>query len=281
MKIIDTHCHYNMDDLWSDWQTHWQKAREAGVTDSIVVGTSLETSQRSVELAAQDAHLFGCVGIHPYRYTELVQENPDISESMIASHIATDYDQLLKTARQAKHSVVAVGESGLDYFRLDPTFHWQKILTAQREGFIAHLKLATELHVPVIIHVRDMGPKAYSDVLDTLREHYPGHKPFVLHCVSGSVEYVQQAVEMGAYIGMAGNITYKNADLIRSLARIAPRDRLLLETDAPFLPPHPHRGKPCEPWMISLTAEFVQEELGFSLDQIYANTQELFKLKNS
>jgi TatD DNase family protein len=279
MTIIDTHCHYNMDELWSDWRQHWQRAQAAGVTDSVVVGTSLETSQRSLELAQHDDHLHSCVGIHPYRYTELIQENPTISQAEIIEAIEADYAQLLEMATQAGRPLVAVGETGLDYFRLDPTRQWDQTLVAQRQGFIAHLKLAAELDVPVIIHVRDMGPQAYTDVLDILKEHYHGTQPFILHCVSGSVEYVQAALELGAYIGMAGNITYKNANLIRSLARISPPDRLLLETDAPFLPPHPHRGQQCEPWMISLTAAFVQEELGFDLDHISKNARRVFGLK--
>lgn len=279
MNIIDTHCHYNMDDLWTDWSTHWTKAQAAGVVRSVVVGTSVETSQRSVTLASKDDHLHSCVGIHPYRYTELIQADPTVSEDVILQHIEDDFFQLSAIADQATTRLVAIGETGLDYFRLDPTFHWDKILFAQKHGFIKQLELATKLEVPVIIHVRDMGPRAYDDVLDMIKNHYHGSQPFILHCVSGSVEYVQQAVDLGAYIGIAGNITYKNADLIRSLARIAPPDRRLLETDAPFLPPQPHRGKPCEPWMISLTAEFIEEELGFDLGQIYDNAVKLFQLE--
>lgn len=279
MKIIDTHCHYNMDELWTDWSTHWSAAQAKGVTHSVVVGTSVETSHRSVKLATQDSHLHAVVGIHPYRYTELIQSDPTLSEDVIMQHIEDDYFQLLAAAEQAPQSVVAVGETGLDYFRLDPTFHWDKILFAQKQGFIKQLELAAKLDVPVIIHVRDMGPRAYDDVLSILKTHSHGDQPFILHCISGSVEYVQAALNMGAYVGMAGNITYKNADLIRSLARIAPPDRRLLETDAPFLPPHPHRGQPCEPWMIRLTAEFIVDELGFDTEQIYDNSMKLFRLK--
>jgi TatD DNase family protein len=278
MKIIDTHSHYNMDELWANWTEQWQRAQAAGVTDSIVVGTSVETSQRSLELAALDPHLHPVVGIHPYRYIELITDQSEITEAAVTEQIEADYQRLWEITQTGTRPVVAVGETGLDYFRLDPTFHWKKILEAQRQGFIKHLELATKLDVPVIIHVRDMGPQAYTDVLDIIQAEYHGSKPFILHCVSGSVEYVERALSLGAYLGIAGNVTYKNADTIRSLVKIAPPDRLLLETDAPFLPPQPHRGKPCEPWMISLTAEFVQEELGLDPDLIYATSRQLFNL---
>ena len=109
-----------------------------------------------------------------------------------------------------------------------------------------------------------------------LQKHKKSNLPFILHCASGSTEYIKKAVEMGGYVGIAGNVTYKNADAIREIVKATPADRLLLETDAPFLPPHPHRGKTCEPWMIELTAQYLQEHCSVSMEQVYKNTQHVF-----
>jgi TatD DNase family protein len=277
--IIDTHCHYNLEPLWPNWQEHWQKAQTEGVAKSIVVGTDLLTSSAAVQIATSTDNLFAAVGFHPNVYDETVtntlQTNGTFGEVM--GNIETDIWELNNLFTTSK--VVAIGETGLDYFHMatadiaEETKHF--IRQAQQEAFRQHIKVAQETQLPLIIHCRDRTEQAYWDVLQILKEMaFDGQ--FILHCISGPVAYIQQALKMGAYYGMAGNVTYKNAENIRDLVRAVPQDRLLLETDAPFLPPQEFRGKRCEPWMIRQTAEFVENELNISQAQLIENTDRFF-----
>ncbi len=280
--IIDTHCHYNMEPLASEWQTHWHQAQEKGVTHSIIVGTGLDTTQVAIEQASQEPALFVAPGIHPYRYEEQVTTQ-HLNQNDVLANVEQDLKKLALLI-PTTHKAVAIGETGLDYFRMPESETEQAVVRqAQQQAFIGHIKLAEQHQLPLIIHVRDrqvseqpLAHNAYWDTLNILKEHHSGTQPFIFHCVSGPLSYVKSGLEMGAYLGVAGNVTYKNADHIRSLVRTAPLDRLLLETDAPFLPPQEFRGKICEPWMISLTAEFMQEDLGISPEVVYTNTRTLF-----
>lgn len=280
MNIIDTHCHYNLEPFDTDWQSHWKMAQEHHVVSSIVIGTNQATSQRAIEIAESDARLWAAIGFHPSEYTEqsvmAFKNGRDVQRAVndTTEDMSLDMEDL---AALTSKKIIAVGETGLDYFRLDAYNKEQKqvIKQTQKEALRKHIQLAASRHLPLILHVRDQAEDAYWDVLNVLdQEEYTGH--FILHCVSGPLAYVRQALEMGAYISIAGNITYSSAHRIREIARLAPSDRVLLETDAPFLPPVPHRGKLCEPWMIELTAQYVEEELSISLEQCYENTQHLF-----
>lgn len=275
MKIIDTHVHYNMDPLFENWRHHWEKAQAHGVEKSIVVGTTLETSQRAVAIAHQEPNLYAAVGIHPnYTSTDL-----------------SSFEELLSQPK-----VIAIGETGLDYFRVTD----EKEKKIQQQAFRTHVKLAKNYHKLVIIHVRDQATpeeptpgNAYWDALAILKENneprpststtanvslaehcyrnadqlitqYASAEKsepltFILHCVSGPLSYLDEAISLGGYIGVAGNVTYKSADRIREIVKRVPVNRLLLETDAPFLPPVPYRGQACEPWMISETASALAE----------------------
>ncbi len=255
--IIDTHCHYNLDPLYKNWQQHWQKAQESGVKKAVVVGVNFESSSISVHLT-QEKNVYAAVGYHPDEYND--------------EEVQKDYTQLSLLAENKK--VAAIGETGLDYFRLTED-NRKKIIAAQQTAFRKHIHLAQEHELPLIIHARDKNETAYWDILRILGEEKYTY-PFILHCVSGPLAYIQKALGMGAYLGMAGNVTYKNAEHLRDIVRSAPIERLLLETDAPFLPPQEFRGKTCEPWMISKTAAFVEHELRIKQEQIYSNTVEFF-----
>lgn len=272
--IFDTHCHYNLPPLYGNWQEHWQKAQDHQVKQAIIVGTDLETSKVGLEIAQTDMALRASVGLHPSEYQELVTLK-QFSLSEVDS-LVTEQMQTLNTLL-SNPKTAAIGETGLDYYRL-PTDKplVETIKQAQLLGFEAHLKLAQSAQLPVIIHVRDQGEAAYYDVLETLKKFAPFSKPFILHCVSGPTEYIKAALELGAYLGIAGNMTYNSAEHLRNLVKLAPKDKLVLETDAPFLPPQEFRGKVCEPWMISLTAEFAADELALDLDQLYQNAETVF-----
>ncbi len=272
MTIFDTHCHYNLDPFFNEWKTYWTKAQESGVTHSTIIGVNQETNLRAINLAKENPAFHAVVGIHPGEYQERVESS---NQSVLQS---IEVDEKGLRSLDLSH-VAGIGETGLDYFRLpDDAELRESIKSAQKAGFSMHIQLAQELKVPLIIHVRDTKEDAYGDVLAILQKH-AFSQPFVLHCVSGPLSYIQEAIQLGAYIGLAGNVTYKNSQRIREIAAFAPKDRVLLETDAPFLPPVPHRGKPCEPWMISLTAEYVADELQLDLSQIYENSLRLFSVQ--
>lgn len=275
--IIDTHCHYNMIE---DWQTAWQRAQNHGVVGAVIAGVVETENVQGLAIAAQVPQLKAAIGFHPENF---VVEQP-LSEVALADRLQADTTRIQALADQLNPSVVAIGEVGLDYFRLpeDPVAQRQT-RQLQQHAFIAQVLVAQEHRLPLLIHVRDQAvpetlqtENAYWDTVRILREYHHGYQPFILHCVSGPLAYLSAALELGAYVGVAGNVTYKNADAIRALVKMTPTDRILLETDAPFLPPVPHRGQPCEPWMISLTATYLQDELGFSLDTLYQNTLRFF-----
>jgi TatD DNase family protein len=285
--IIDTHCHYNLEPLFSgkprhfsikeddkilkqNWKIHWKNAQKKGVTKSVVVGTNAKTSQVALDIASQEKNLFASIGIHPTEAENI--KDLDIEIKKISS--------LFKNKK-----IVAIGEIGLDYFRLDEN---DKIATInkQKKLFLAQLKLAIKNDLPVIIHCRDKNIElketpnnAYWDALEILKKYYTkAKKPFVLHCVSGPISFVLQAIDLEGYVGFDGNITYKKASEIKKILRYSPFNRILIETDAPYLPPQNHRGEICEPWMIVETAEFMESEFGIDQETLEENAEKFFNI---
>lgn len=261
-SVVDTHCHYNMDPLYSTWREHWAKARANRVEFAWIPGTTLETSRRAVSIAAQEERMQAFIGVHP---TEVLESAYDVD------HTVDQLERLLVSAVDAGKPVMGIGEIGLDYFRLsvDDAAAAELERSEQRVWFRRQLELALRQDLPVSLHVRDRATpseptvdNAYWDtvrIFEEVTDEFGKQPPeFVLHCVSGPVEYVQAMLELGAYAGFDGNLTYPNASHIRALWRMVPATRRVLETDAPFLPPQDFRGQVCEPWMISLTAEYAE-----------------------
>jgi TatD DNase family protein len=273
-SIIDTHCHYNLEPLWDPtqenaWKTHWSAAQERGVITSIIIGTEFDSSSHAVSMASSQPNLWASVGIHPNHVTDAsLTELPDVWQLGLIIN----------------PKVVAVGETGLDYFRMDtdPQIA-EQTRTLQQQALLAHLQFAMQHDLPVILHVRDQklpdeitSGNAYWDTYQLVKDHYQGTQPVILHCVSGPVSYLKKMLELGAYVGVAANVTYPSAEPIRQLVAATPVDRLLLETDAPFLPPQGYRGQTCEPWMIAHTSEYLQETFAISPQQLIENTYRLF-----
>ena len=251
MRWTDTHCHLNHPDLYAEWQAALFRAQQSGVERLILIGYDVASSRRAVELAAQSDALYAAVGIHPH---DAAQCNADA--------LAT----LRDLAQQPR--VVAVGEIGLDFYRdLSPR-------TAQYEAFHAQMQLAQAQGLPVILHCRD----AYDELLRVLAE-YPTVRG-VLHCFSGTAAHAQRGLELGYFLGIGGVVTFKNAAALRAIVQAAPRNRLLLETDAPYLAPHPYRGKRNEPAYLPLIAQQVATLWEVSLETlselIEANATTLF-----
>lgn len=246
-QLIDTHCHYNLEPFYPNWQPHWQKAQEHGVVKTVIASTSEETSRRAVEIAQTDERLFALVGVHPSEVTTT-------ADTVNLDWLAEWLD---------KPGVLGIGEIGLDYYWLKPE---EKIaqVEAQQKMLRAQLVIAKQHGGWVSLHIRDKqepsektSGNAYWDAYQIMREFDWSQQPFILHCASGSLEYVQAMLALGAYVGFDGNVTYPKADHLRAIWNLVPAHKRVLETDAPYLAPQPSRGKPCEPWMISQTADFL------------------------
>lgn len=288
--IIDTHCHYNLEPLVSNVAFHLDAAQHHGVEASIVVGTSVASSKQAISLSQQYASLFAAIGIHPEECDEFINsvvvgntyEQATIDQKI--HQLTLELTNLVTQATQDPDSkVLAIGEIGLDYYRLKTKgLKRQLVSEMQIKLFVAQLTLANSHKLVPILHVRDQIARiestAYTDTLEILTQTYSkGNKlPFILHCASGPQEYIATALSLGAYIGIAGHITYSNAENLRQMLQAVPQDRILLETDAPFLAPNEHKGEVCEPYLITETAQFLQQTCGINLDIIKNNTLALF-----
>jgi len=224
------------------------------VRGMVTIGTDRETNQAVVALSRRLPDVWATVGIHPHDAGDAVE--PDFAE-------------MEKLARSEK-KVVGLGEMGLDYFRnLSPP-------ATQRQVFRRQIHMARDLGKPVVIHCRD----AHDDTLAILADERAGEIGGVMHCFSGDVEIARRCLDLGLFISLAGPVTYKNARALPGVARFVPDDRLVMETDCPYLPPTPHRGKRNEPAYVALTAAFVAELRGVDPEvlgaTITANAATLF-----
>ena len=239
--IIDTHAHLDFPDYKSDLDSVLIRAKEADVGCIINVGTNLSASKKSVTLAHQFNNVYASIGIHPHDATKVTEQDWKTLESLV---------------RESK--VVAIGETGLDYYRnRSPHEDQQRI-------FRKHLALAKAHNLPVIIHSRD----ASSDCLKILEEYKNGTLKGVVHCFSGTRETAKKCIELGLYISFAGPITFSNAQNLREVAKSVPVERLLLETDSPFLSPQPRRGERNEPSYLSYIIPVLTEIYGLSAEDI-------------
>ena len=263
MRLIDTHAHLDFDRFDADRAAVIERARSAGVVAIVNVGADLPSSRAAVRLAGEYEHIYAAVGIHPHDAKKL--DGAALAE-------------LRELAQQPK--VVAVGEIGLDFYRdLSPR-------DVQRRAFQAQLAWAAKLGKPVVIHDRDAHEEIMAVLADWAAEL--GRAPLagrlgVLHTFSGDLAMAERAIDLGFYLSISGPVTYHNAGQLREIVGALPLDRLLVETDCPFLAPHPHRGKRNEPAHVRLVAERVAELHGISLDELAeattANACRLFGVK--
>lgn len=246
--LVDSHCHINFDALEADLDEVLQRAHENGVGHMLCVSVNLEDYPQVLSLARSHANVFASVGVHP-----------DATEG------AEPSAERLQELAQAPE-VIAIGETGLDYFRKQGDMEWQ------RERFRQHIRAARTSRKPLIIHMRE----ASSDTLRIMREEGADDIGGVMHCFVEDWETAQQALALNFYISFSGIVTFKNAESLREVARKVPADRMLIETDAPYLAPVPHRGKTNEPAYVRHVAECLAELRGESLQSIAATTSNNF-----
>jgi TatD DNase family protein len=257
--LIDSHAHIDLPEFNQDRDQVLARAREWGVRAVINVGLDAESSRRSLEMAKKYDGVFVAVGFHPH-------EAARMKEGDLKSLADLTKDSL----------VVAIGEIGLDFYRnLSPR-------PSQLEVFQKQLDLAGELDLPVVVHCRQAHEEVYDILNGWVKAAPAGSRRGVIHCFSGDIGMARRYIELGFYISLAGSVTYPSAGELVEVARELPLDRLLLETDAPFLAPQAHRGKRNEPAYIALTAEKVaqvrQVSTGVVADAAARNTIGLFRL---
>jgi len=254
--LIDTHCHLDFKDFDSDRDEVIDRARAAGVGKIINVASSIEGARRSVELAGKYDMVHATVGVHPH------------DAASVTDKVMADLGAMAKDSK-----VVAVGEVGLDYYRnLSPK-------EAQVSAFKRFIHLARDLDLPLVIHSRD----AQNEALDILAKENKGGVGVVMHCFAGDSDFLQKCLDMDMYISFTASLTFKNAKNLREVAKSVPVERLMLETDAPFLAPQEHRGKRNEPAYLAYLVDEWSKIMGLSKEDIARitthNANSFFSLK--
>jgi TatD DNase family protein len=274
-QLIETHAHLDYPDFANDFEDVLHRATEAGVTRIITIGTSVESSQRAVELAEKYPNIFAVIGVHPTYVNEAGDD------------VITPLRELAKNPR-----VVALGETGLDYHylpsveaakrkdvqvfnalqsateeQLEATIEDGAFKSRQADLFQEQLDLAVELGLNVVIHQRD----AWDDTLE-LMEPYAGKLRGVFHCFGGTLEQAKEMIDLGHLVSFTGIVTFKNGKDVREVARRIPIDKFMVETDCPYLAPVPFRGKRCEPAYTRLVAEEIAKARGIRLEEIASAT---------
>lgn len=248
--LIDSHCHLNYPGLAEDQQGAIDRAREAGVSGMLAISTRESEWNEVVGIATGATDIWASVGIHPHE--------ADAHEHVDAAKLV---------AATAHPRVVGIGETGLDYF------YDHSDRDRQRASFRAHIAASRETGLPLIVHTRD----AEEDTAAILREEMgKGTFPGVIHCFTASRAFAEQALDLGLYISLSGIVTFKNARELQESAKAIPLDRLLVETDAPFLAPVPVRGRTCEPAFVAHTARFVAELRGIAIEELARATSANF-----
>ena len=251
--LIDSHCHLNYKGLIEDQAGVLARARAAGIAGFLNISTRQSEWQAVIAVAEREGDVWASVGIHPHE----AEAHADLGEGA-----------LLEATRHPR--VIAIGETGLDYY------YDKSDRTVQQALFRSHIRVARETGLPMIVHTRD----AEADTLAILREEMEqGAYPALIHCFTASADFARAVLDLGLTISLSGIVTFKNAKDLQAIAAELPEDRLLVETDAPFLAPIPHRGRVCEPGFTADTARFVAELRGVTPEHLAeATTANFFRL---
>lgn len=253
--LFDTHTHLNADQFEGEEDAVIRRAKEAGVSNMIVVGFDRKTIKRAMQLVETYEFLYAAVGWHPVDAKDMTDDDLNWIEEL-ASH----------------PKVVAIGETGLDYY-------WDKSAKdVQKEVFKQQIQLAKKVKLPLVIHNRE----ATDDVIEILQQEGADEAGGVMHCFSGTLEQAQQCIDLNFYISFAGPVTFKNAKPLKEVARNVPLERMLIETDCPYLAPHPFRGKRNEPAYVKYVAQEIAQLKNKDIEEIatitYNNAKRLFQI---
>ncbi len=256
-RVIDTHCHLDFDDFGAELPEVLQRARGAGIGAMVCIGAGkdLVSARNAVAIAAREPDVFASVGIHPHDVAHMTEP---------------DWEELQRLAGAPR--VVAIGETGLDY-------HYDRSpRETQRDSYRRFIALARAARQPIVSHIRD----AHADALDILRSESAQDVGGVIHCFTGGVEEARGYLDFGHHLSFSGILTFKNAQAIRDAATFAPLDRIVIETDAPYLAPIPYRGKRNEPAYVIETLGLLAALKGLPVDQVAAatsaNAERMFRL---
>ncbi|MGG4268048.1 TatD family hydrolase [Peribacillus simplex] len=245
--LFDTHVHVNAEQFNEDLEDVIERAKEAGVNNMVVVGFDQPTITRAMELIETYDFMYAAVGWHPVDAIDMTEKDLQWIEEL-SNH----------------PKVVAIGEMGLDY-------HWDKSpKDVQMEVFRKQIRLAKKVGLPIIIHNRE----ATADIVNILKEEAASEVGGIMHCFSGSAETALECINMNFYISLGGPVTFKNAKKPKEVAAAVPLDRLLIETDCPYLAPHPYRGKRNEPSYVKLVAEQIAEIKQLTIEEVSQATTE-------
>lgn len=246
--LIDTHCHLDFPEFEPDRNEVIQRAKANGIDYLINIGSSLEGSKNSAQLTLKYDYIYAVVGIHPHEADRVDKSSIDIIEELAG-----------------KNKVVAIGETGLDYFRNYSTQKNQRLL------FTALIKLSKSLNLPLVLHSR----QAEEETLNILKE-FPPQKA-VVHCFSGSADFLERCLDLGLFISFTCNITYKKAENLRSIVKLTPLERIMLETDCPYLSPEGFRGRRNEPLQVKLLANEIARIKEISFEEVEEKTTQTAK----
>ena len=253
MTLIDSHCHLNYDGLAERQDEVLENARNRGIAGFLNISTRKREWNDVIAVAERNADVWASVGVHPHE----ADAHPDLGAAALVE-------------ASSHQRVIAIGECGLDYY------YDKSDRDAQRERFQAHIDAARETGLPLVIHTRDAEDDTVEILSAAVRE---GDVTGVLHCFTGSAELARKGLDLGFYVSLSGIVTFKNAQDLQETAKWLPADQMLVETDAPFLAPVPHRGQKCEPAFVADTAAFVADLRGEDLEQLAeTTTANFFKL---
>ena len=255
MRLIDSHCHLNYEGLVERQDEVLQNARERGVEGFLNISTRQREWGDIVALAEREPDVWASVGVHPHE----ADAHPDLGAAALVE--GADHPR-----------VIAIGECGLDYY------YDKSDRSAQRERFAAHIEAGRQTGLPLVVHTRDAEQDTAEMLGEAVRQ---GGVTGVLHCFTGSADLARTALDLGFYISLSGIVTFKNAADLQATAKWLPPDRMLVETDSPFLAPVPHRGQKCEPAFVADTASFVAGLRGEEPEELAeTTTANFFKLFN-
>lgn len=254
--LIDSHAHLDDERFDRDRDELIKSLGKNGISTVINIGADLPSSIKSVKLSEQYDNIYAAVGVHPHSASEMDEGTIEVLKAF-----------------SSREKVVAIGEIGLDYY------YDNSPRDVQRIWFRRQMKLAKEVNLPIVVHSRE----ANQETIDMIKAESDGKLTGVIHCYSGSVELMKEYIKLGYYISLGGPVTFKNAKTPKEVAKVVPIDRLLVETDSPYLTPEPHRGKRNEPLYVRHVAAMIAELRGMTIEELARatseNTKRLFNLR--